>query len=205
MDKENKITYIDGSTNRLFLEISSLIGTTKKRIHNRASGETTLLFWKIGKRINEDILSNERAEYGKKIVNTVAKLLIEVHGNSFEARNLRRMMQFADQFPDFALVAPLVEQLKWSHFIEILPLPKMEAKIYYLTETANMNGTRNELRDMIKRKAYERREIADGRQNTVFSCSYVSFSVSSLQKKLDHEYPQIVAEIKAREAATISD
>jgi len=166
MGNKNEIVHIDDSTNRLFFELSSLIGTTKKRIYNRASGETVLLFWKIGKRINEDILNNERAEYGKKIVSTISKLLIEVHGASFETRNLRRMMQFAEQFPDFSIVAPLAEQLNWSSFIEILPLQKFEAKIYYLTELAKGSGTRQELRDMIKRKAYERREIADSQLST---------------------------------------
>ena len=162
MSKKNEIINIDDSSNRLFLEISGMIETTRKRLHNHASNETIFLFWQIGKRINEDILNHERAEYGKQVVKTISKLLIEVHGNSFEARNLRRMMQFAEQFPDYEIVSPLASQLKWSHFIEILPLPKMEAKIYYLTESATWLSTRNQLRDMIKRKAYERREIADG-------------------------------------------
>jgi len=161
MANKNELENIKESGTKLFLELSGIIESTQKRLHRLASGETVLLFWKIGKRINEDILKDERAEYGKQIVPNIAKQLIPRYGSSFEARNLRRMMQFAEQFPDFEIVSPMASQLKWAHFVEILPLSKMEAKMYYLTESANGLIPRDKLRDMIKRKAYERREIAD--------------------------------------------
>jgi hypothetical protein len=39
---------------------------------------------------------------------------IGLHGRSFESRNLRRMMQFAEQFPDFGIVSPLTTQLSFQ-------------------------------------------------------------------------------------------
>ncbi len=44
------------------------------------------------------------------IVTTLATQLVASYGRSFEARNLRRMMQFAEQFPDFGIVSPLATQ-----------------------------------------------------------------------------------------------
>jgi hypothetical protein len=46
-------------------------------IDYRKSLNTTLvlLYWKVGKRINEDILNNKRAEYGKKIIISLTKEL----------------------------------------------------------------------------------------------------------------------------------
>lgn len=120
-----------------------------------------LLFWEIGRHINVDILENKRADYGKKIVSALTTQLTEQYGRSFEARNLRRMMQFAEQFSDFTIVSALPTQLSWTHFVEILPLKTMDAKLFYLQESARGHiGTRG-LRNMISRKAYERREIAD--------------------------------------------
>jgi len=48
--------------------------------------------------------------------------MIEKYGRSFEARNLRRMMQFAEQFPDFEIVSPVATQLSWAHFVERIML-----------------------------------------------------------------------------------
>ena len=77
------------------------------------------MYWEIGRYINEDILENKRADYGKKIVARVATQLTEKYGSSFASRNLRRMMQLAEQFTDFEIVSKASTQLSWSHFIDI--------------------------------------------------------------------------------------
>jgi predicted nuclease of restriction endonuclease-like (RecB) superfamily len=147
--------------NELFNEISEMIEQTRRIIFAQANNTTVLLFWKIGQRINNDILENKRADYGKKIVSALATQLKEKYGSSFGIRNLRRMMQFADQFTDIEIVSALPTQLTWSHFTEILPLKTQEAKLYYINETVRGYLSTRQLRQMINRKAYERKEIAD--------------------------------------------
>jgi predicted nuclease of restriction endonuclease-like (RecB) superfamily len=147
--------------NILFNDISALIEETRSKIYAHASGSTVLLFWNIGQRINNDILENKRADYGKQIVSALATQLTEKYGRSFEVRNLRRMMQFAEQFLDFGIVSALPTQLSWSHLTEILPLKTFDAKLYYLNEAARGFISTSDLRKMINRKAYERKEIAD--------------------------------------------
>jgi predicted nuclease of restriction endonuclease-like (RecB) superfamily len=71
------------------------------------------------------------------------------------------MMQVAEQFPDFGIVSQVATQLSWAHFIEILPLKSPEAKLFYLNEAARGLLGRNGLRNMINRKVYERKGIAD--------------------------------------------
>jgi predicted nuclease of restriction endonuclease-like (RecB) superfamily len=145
----------------LFNEISSLIEQSRKAIYKQASATTIFLFWQIGQRINNDILENKRADYGKRIVSRLATQLTERYGRSFEARNLRRMVQFAEQFSDFEIVSPSATQLSWAHIVEILPLKTYEAKLFYLNEAARGVVGRDKLREMISRKAYERKEIAN--------------------------------------------
>ena len=147
--------------NELFDEISVLIEQSRRAIYAHASSATVYLFWQIGRRINSDILDNKRADYGKKIVSTLSTQLTGKYGRSFETRNLRRMMQFAEQFPDFEIVSPLATQLNWAQIIEILPLKSHEAKRYYLNEAAHGLIGKRELREMINRKSFERKEIAD--------------------------------------------
>ena len=145
----------------MFDEISALIEQSRRAIYAQASGTTILLFWKIGQRINSDVLENRRADYGKQVVSQVAAQLSDKYGRGFEIRNLRRMMQFAEQFPDFEIVSPLATQLSWAHIIEILPLKTKEAKLFYLSEAARGLIGKRELRKMISRKTFERKEIAD--------------------------------------------
>ena len=145
----------------LFDDISTLIEQTRRAIYAQASGSTVLLFWKIGKRINNDILENKRADYGKQIVSQLATQLTAKYGSSFEARNLRRMMQFSEQFLDFEIVSQAATQLSWACFVEILPLKSQEAKLFYLNEAVRGVMGRNGIRNMISRKAFERKEIAN--------------------------------------------
>lgn len=95
----------------LIEEISGLIEQCRQTVKAHANSATTLLFWNVGKRINDEILQNKRADYGKQIVPKVAERLTEKYGRSFEARNLRRMMQFAEQFGDSEIVVPPARQL----------------------------------------------------------------------------------------------
>ncbi|MDR2727795.1 MAG: PDDEXK nuclease domain-containing protein [Chitinispirillales bacterium] len=146
---------------KLFEKISSLIDLSRRTMYTHASSATVSLFWQIGKHVNYDILENKRAGYGEQIVVTLSQRLEGKYGRSFEFRNLRRMMQFAEQFSDFAIVSPLATQLTWSHIIEILPLKTLQAKLFYMNEAAQGRISRNDLRNLIQRKAYERQKIAN--------------------------------------------
>lgn len=53
------------------------------------------------------------------------------YGQAFAERSLRRMVQFAEMFPDEEIVATLSQQLSWSHFIEILRLKQPLERKYY--------------------------------------------------------------------------
>ena len=58
-------------------------------------------------------------------------------------------------------MSPLATQLSWAHIVEILPLKTIEAKLFYLAEASNGLMSKKALREMIYRKTYERREIAN--------------------------------------------
>ena len=59
----------------LFDDIASIIETGRREISMQASRGTVLVFWQIGKRINEEVLSNKRADYGKQIASRLATQL----------------------------------------------------------------------------------------------------------------------------------
>ncbi|WP_230627492.1 DUF1016 N-terminal domain-containing protein [Methanosarcina barkeri] len=80
------------------------------------SAGLTMLYWHIGKRIQEEILRGGRAEYGQEIVISLGRELTAEFGRGFEEKNLRRMIQFAEAFPDEEIIAALRRQLSWTHF-----------------------------------------------------------------------------------------
>ena len=104
------------SEQSLFNDLSLLIEQSRQFVVVQANSVMTMLFWNVGKRINDDILQNKRADYGKQIVPTLSAQLTEKFGKNFELRNLRRMMQFAEKFPDLEIVSPLATQLSWTSF-----------------------------------------------------------------------------------------
>jgi predicted nuclease of restriction endonuclease-like (RecB) superfamily len=56
----------------LLTELRLLIEAARIRTAQTVNAELVLLYWRIGKRIDDDILQNERAEYGKEIVSTLS-------------------------------------------------------------------------------------------------------------------------------------
>ena len=147
--------------NSLYKDLSLLIEKSKHKAISQAKSAVNLLFWQIGKRINDEILNNKRAEYGAQVISKLAEKLSAEYGRSFELRNLRRMMQFADEFPDKKIVSTLSTQLTWSHIVELLPLKSIEAKLFYANETiVQVLGVR-ELRKSIDVKTFERTKIAN--------------------------------------------
>jgi len=145
----------------LFASVAEIIENRKTRAGAYANREVTLMYREIGRYINSVVLEGERAEYGKKIFATLSRKLVERYGKPFEQRNLRRMVQFASDFPDPEIVSTLSTQLSWSHFIEMLPLKTEEARLYYANDAASRRLGVHELRRLISRKAYERQEIAN--------------------------------------------
>ena len=84
----------------LLCDLRGLIEETRTHVATTVNAALTMLYWRIGHRINEEVLKGERAAYGAEILQTVsAKLMVE-YGSSFSEKNLRRMIQFSEVFPD---------------------------------------------------------------------------------------------------------
>ena len=146
---------------QLFERVVEIIERRKSRASDYANQEATMMFWEVGRFISSVILDFKRAAYGKKILSELATKLVERYGRNFAERNIYRMMQFVEHFPDPEILSPLAAKLSWSHFIELLPLKTEEARLYYAHDAAQRGYGTKELRRQISRKAYERREIAN--------------------------------------------
>ena len=109
-----------------------------------------ITYYEIGKLLNE-----AGGKYGDKIIEEYSKkLMIEV-GKKYNKSTLFRMKQFYNVFNN-EKVAPLAQLLTWSHYIELLPIKDINKIKYYIDECVKSNLSRNDLRNKIKSKEYER-------------------------------------------------
>ncbi|MFH6951428.1 YhcG family protein [Flavobacterium sp. FlaQc-51] len=157
-DKTNNLAIIEID---LINELSQLVEQSQQQVIVQNNAALTLLFWQIGYRVNETILQNKRAEYGKQIVPTLSAQLETKYGRSFTEKNLRRMLRFAEQFSDKELVIKLAYKLSWSHFIEILPIKDSEAMLFYANQVSDQLMSVRDLRKQIATKTFERATIAN--------------------------------------------
>lgn len=161
-NKKHEITpQLPFETKDLVADLRQIIDNARARVASTANYELTMMYWHIGERINRDVLANQRAEYGKQIVATLARQLQALYGTrGFEARSIRRMMQFASKFPDLKIVSTLSTKLSWSHIIEILSLSDPLQSEFYLTLAASERWSVRTLREKIDSMLYERTAIA---------------------------------------------
>ncbi len=100
----------------LFTSIRELIEDSKQQVALAVNATMSMLYWRIGTRINEELSQYTNSEsYGKQLVATLWRQLEVEYGASFSEKNLRRMMQFARVFPDEKIVVSLIRQLSWTH------------------------------------------------------------------------------------------
>ena len=142
-------------------EIISIVEKSKKQLVVQANSALTITFWHIGNRIKTEVLKNERAEYGKQIVVTLSRDLEKRFGRTFNEKNLRRMIQFAQKFPEPEIVVTLSRQLSWSHFLVLLPLKSDKERLFYGNMAIENNLGVRELRKQITKKVFERTQNAD--------------------------------------------
>ena len=152
----------------LMTDLRQIIDEARIHVASTANYELTMMYWHIGERINRVVLGNERATYGKQIVPQVATQLQALYGSKgFEIRNVRRMMQFAQQIKEEKIVSQLATKLSWSHFIEVLSLKDELQKEFYLTLAANELWGRNRLRKEIDEMLYERTALSSKPEEVV--------------------------------------
>lgn len=166
---------VNAAAASLFQELAQLIDQSNRHLVSAINNTLSMLFWQVGNTINAHILQHKRADYGQQIVVTLSRQLVEEYGNSFEEKNLRRMMQFAEQFPDIEMVGSLSRYLSWSHFLALLPIKNHEAKMFYAEMSAKEMWGVRELRKQIANKVYERKTLANLQLGQIHKTSEVAF------------------------------
>jgi len=145
---------------QLLGDVRTLITSARETVSRGVNAALVLLYWKVGGRIRLDVLKEKRAGYGDRIVSALATQLEADFGRSFAERNLRRMIQFSEVFPDPQIVSALTTQLNWTHFVDLLPLNKPHQRDFYAEMCRVERWSTRTLREKINGMLYERTALS---------------------------------------------
>lgn len=162
------MSQLDKSKNLdLVKEISLYIEESKQQLAITVNATLSLLYWQIGKRINEEILQNQRAEYGKEIVSALSEQLTSDYGSGWSKRQLHHCIRFAEVFPDFEIVHTLCSQLSWSHIRLIIPMEVSLKRDFYIEMCKLEKWSTRRLQERIQSMLYERTAISKKPEQTI--------------------------------------
>ena len=153
----------------LVKDISILIEEARTHFAREYNSTQALLYWLIGKRIDEEFLNLERAEYGETIVASLSNHLSLAYGKGYSRPNLFRMIKFAKQFPNREIVSTLSRQLSWSHFVLISAIDDGLKRDFYAEICRVQHWSVRTLKNQLDGMVYERTAISKKPEDVIKS------------------------------------
>lgn len=110
---------IDGSKYQALVKsIGELIEVSRRSVVSQINSIMTETYWHIGEYIvNFEQDGKQYAEYGKKVMDKLARDLTLQYGRGFSRSNVYSFRQFYLAYPK---IQTLSGHLSWSHYIELL-------------------------------------------------------------------------------------
>jgi predicted nuclease of restriction endonuclease-like (RecB) superfamily len=184
-----------GGTNALATELGRWIEEARGQAAVAVNAALTTLYWRIGHRVRTEVLGSTRAGYGERIVAAVGRQLEARHGRGFGEKNLRRMMQFAEAFPDVEIVAALRRQLGWSHFKLLIPMKDGLKRDFY-AEMCRVEGwSTRQLAEKIDGMLFERTALSKKPEALDFLELADTYSEKDLESAILREIERFLLEL----------
>ncbi|QTA82710.1 DUF1016 [Desulfonema limicola] len=142
-------TFLQGQKNAVISVNSHLLETY------RAVGQYIVEFEQKG---------NEKAEYGKNLLNSLSKDLTNIHGKGFSISNLNRMRQFYLVYP---ICATLSHKLSWSHYVELLKIEDKLERSFYEKQALIENWSVSELKRQKKASLFLRLAVSKDKKEVL--------------------------------------
>jgi len=117
---------------RLYSDVCSLIENTKHRIATTINAEICMLHWQIGVRIKDDVLFNQRAEYGKQVVKNLAVALTERYGRGWGYEKLKHCVRAAYTFSEIEIGYAVRTQFTWTHLRTLMGIDDQLKREFYI-------------------------------------------------------------------------
>jgi len=157
---KKKTSFIQATPTALLEDLRQLIEETRQGVAVAVNAALTLLYWRVGKRINEEILNGKRANYGEQILATVSQQLTLEYGRGWGEKHLRHCLRFAETFPDEQIVSALRRQLTWTHLKTMVYLDDPLKRDFYAEMCRIERWSTRTLQKKIDSMLYERTALS---------------------------------------------
>ncbi len=142
------------SNNNFVQDIKNIIAASKIAAIRSVDFQRVIMYWKLGERIiEEEQQGEERAEYGSRLIQNLAKQIEPEFGSGFSYRQLAFCRQFYRTYP---IVNAVRSQFNWYQYRLLIQIDNIDKREYYELETINNAWTGRELERQISSGLYER-------------------------------------------------
>ena len=133
--------------------IRNSIVSAQHRLSTAVNSAMVTTYWEIGEQIFKACGENDRAEYGKRLLEYLSEQLTAEFGKGFDKSNLRKMRQFYCTFPIRDTLCP---ELSWSHYRVLMRINDEQARRFYMAECAKAAWSVRQLERQINTMYYQR-------------------------------------------------
>ena len=174
---------------RLLDAVVGLIDQARDRVAATVNQELTLLYWNIGKKINDDVLKNERADYGKSVIYDLSVSLTKLYGKGFSKRNLHGFVKLNTVFQDVRIVHTVCAQLSWSHLRDLIFIENEIKREFYIRICIYERWSVRTLQERIDSMLFERTPISKKPELTITNDLEILKTVQKISADLTFRDP----------------
>ena len=144
----------------LYSDVCQIIDGTRGRIATYLNTEVCMTNWYIGKRIKEDVLFNQRAEYGKQVVKNLSLRLTERYGSGWSVYKLQHCVRSAYTFSEEEIMYATRTQLNWTHLRTLMGIKDPLERQFYAQMCGMEHWDTRTLDEKIDQQLYQRTAIS---------------------------------------------
>lgn len=151
----------------LFGRIVTILEEARSHVVRAVNTGMVTAYWLIGREIVEALQGGEeRAEYGRQVLESLSARLTERYGRGFSVTNLKYFRMFYQAYPNRLaairhpagdeLASGFSPRLTWSHYRALMRVDDEAARAFYEREAAECGWSRAQLERQIQSSYYQR-------------------------------------------------
>jgi len=126
----------------------------RHQVYAAVNRELLEAYWTIGRHIAEyEQVKQDRAVYGKKLLQQLSADLTVQFGKGFSMTNLYSMRQFFEAYP---ISQTLSAKLTWSHVVELVDISDPLARSFYEKQSVAENWSVRQLKRQVQSGLFQR-------------------------------------------------
>ena len=140
----------------LYGKVSTLLENSRKNLRKSVNTFMVSTYFEVGRLIvEEEQNGEERAKYGKYIIENLSKKLTSEYGKGFSVTNLKQMKSFYLVYGKGQTVSDQFK-LSFSHYLILMRIDRIEERNFYEIEAIKNDWSLSELQRQFNSALYER-------------------------------------------------